>query len=141
MVSGLLRRIVCGLLCQIRTANRTEPDRTEPNRTEPKSLDVEERTETDRHTDREQHMLQRTPSTCVIMSGSSGNIFNASCSFDVQRASRSLLRQVYVGCVFGVFFSVFFGVVFSSFLGVSKRVLEPNMAPSWADFGAMLGIF
>ena len=45
------------------------------------------------------------------------------------------------GVFLGFFFGVSFGVVFSSFLGVSKRVLEPNMAPSWVDFGAMLGTF
>ena len=83
-------------------------------------------------------MLQIMTSTCVILSGSSGNIFNASCSFDVQRASRSLLRQVYVGCVFGVFFGLVFGCVFCSFLGASKTVLEPNMAPTRVDFGARL---
>ena len=147
MVSGLLRRIVCGLLCQIRTEqnrtepNRTEPDRTEPNRTEPESLDVEERTEIDRHTDREQHMLQRMPSTCVIMSGSSGNIFNASDLFKFQCASRSLLRQVYVRCVLGTCRCVFFGVVFSSVLGGSKTVLEPNLGRFWSHVGAILEHF
>ena len=54
------------------------------------------------------------------------------------RASRALLTQVYVGAVF---FCLVFGVVFSSLLGGSKTALEPNKAPTWADFGAMLGIF
>ena len=39
----------------------------------------------------------------------------------------------------GFFFGVSFGVVFSSLLGGPKTVLEPNMAPTWVDFGAMLG--
>ena len=54
------------------------------------------------------------------------------------RASRSLLTQVYLG---GVFFCFVFGVFFSSLLGGSKTVLEPNMAPTWSDFGAMLATF
>ena len=45
------------------------------------------------------------------------------------------------GVFLGFFFGVSFGVVFSSLLDGSKTVSEPNMAPTWADFGAMLERF
>ena len=35
----------------------------------------------------------------------------------------------------------FFDIVLASLLGGSMTVLEPNMAPTWADFGAMLEPF
>ena len=34
-----------------------------------------------------------------------------------------------------------FHIVLASLLGGSMTVLEPNMAPTWADFGAMLASF
>ncbi len=40
-----------------------------------------------------------------------------------------------------MFLDAFFGCVFFGFLDASKTVLEPNMAPTLADFGAMLGVF
>ena len=58
-----------------------------------------------------------------------------------KRASRSMHSQVYVRCVFKTFCGVVFGDAFSSLLGGSKTVLEPNMAPTWVDFGAMLEQF
>ena len=45
----------------------------------------------------------------------------------------------------GVFWLSSLGVVFGAascaLLGTSKTGLKPNMAPAWADFGAMLSIF
>ena len=41
-------------------------------------------------------------------------------------------------CFFLFFCGVVFGVVLSSLLDASKRVLEPKMASTWVDFGAML---
>ena len=52
--------------------------------------------------------------------------------------ARSMHSQVYL---FSVFLGVVFGCRFSSLLGGPKTVLEPNMAPTWLDFGAMLEPF
>jgi len=58
---------------------------------------------------------------------------------DLQRASRSLLRQVYVGLFLGTFFGAFFGCLFrlpfrSPFLGSG-----PALASDMAGFGSQLG--
>ena len=40
-----------------------------------------------------------------------------------------------------MFLGVVLGVASCALLGGSKTVLEPNMAPTWADFGAILVTF
>ena len=49
-----------------------------------------------------------------------------------------MLTQVYVGVVF---FCLVFGVVFCLFLGGSKTVLEPKMAPREGQEDPKEGIF
>ena len=70
----------------------------------------------------------------VHVVGVVGVVHNA-CALPVPCSHRFML-----GVFLVFFFGLVFGCVFCSFLGASKRVVEPNMAPAWVDFGAMLGI-
>ena len=61
--------------------------------------------------------------------------------FTCKRASRSLSVRFFLLSFLVSSVGLVLGVLSCALLYTSKRVLEPNMAPTWADFGAMLGIF
>ena len=47
----------------------------------------------------------------------------------------------HTGLCWGCFFGVVLGVASCALLGGSKTILEPNLASTWVDFGAVLATF
>ena len=60
---------------------------------------------------------------------------------DIHALPVLMLRQVFFALFLVSSVGLVLGFLSCALLGGSKTVPEPNMAPTWVDFGAMLGTF